>query len=112
MEEWEWLLAEQGGVCYLCSKPETRKDAAALSIDHDHACHPPVAKGQTWACKACIRGLLCHNCNHMIGLVELAGANVALRFADYLVRRPFLEGEGGEAEVNTSSQYSLAASGR
>jgi hypothetical protein len=106
--EWDWLVELQGGVCRLCSRPETRVGATSLSVDHDHSCHPFTKSGQTHACKECIRALLCRDCNHMIGLVEKAGGAVAARFADYLARRPFAE-KGGEAEVITSEQYSLAA---
>lgn len=80
--EWEWLHEAQKARCALCGEPENKN--SRLSVDHDHACH---ADGR--ACKGCIRGLLCDLCNRMLGLVEQREANVA-RFADYLVRRPFL----------------------
>lgn len=35
---------------------------AKLVVDHDHACCP----GET-SCGECVRGLVCHNCNVMIG---------------------------------------------
>ncbi len=91
--DWDWLVASQGGLCFLCSRPETRPGARCLSVDHDHACHSFSRSGQTWACKRCIRSLLCRNCNHMIGLVEIAGGKVSARFSDYLRLRPFLSEE-------------------
>jgi hypothetical protein len=49
-EEYERLLAYQGGTCALCpSKPGTRR----LHVDHDHA------SGR-------VRGLLCHRCNRQL----------------------------------------------
>jgi Recombination endonuclease VII len=90
-EDYDWLLAQQGGVCALHGGPETRKGAVYLCVDHDHRCHPPVKRGQTHCCKACIRGLLCHDCNFMVGLAEKTGQ--AWRFADYLSHRPFVTEE-------------------
>jgi hypothetical protein len=86
--EYDWLLALQKGVCALHGGPETRKGALYLSVDHDHNCCPPVKVGQTRCCKKCIRGLLCHDCNHMVGLAEKLGQ--AWRFPDYLGSRPFM----------------------
>jgi hypothetical protein len=57
-EEYSTMLERQKGVCAICGKPETRKSSSGtvqpLSIDHDHL------TGQ-------IRGLLCHECNHLLG---------------------------------------------
>lgn len=90
-EEFDWLFAQQGGVCALHGGPETRKGAVYFSVDHDHACHPRKKSGQTHCCKKCIRGLLCHDCNLMLGLAEKTGQ--AWRFAAYLEQRPFLRRE-------------------
>ena len=51
------MLLSQNGVCAICGKKETRTQGAMiqfLSIDH---CHKTGK----------VRGLLCHNCNTMIG---------------------------------------------
>lgn len=98
-EDYDWLLAQQGGVCALCRGPEVRKGAVCLCVDHDHSCHPRKKTGQTHCCKSCIRGLLCHDCNLLIGLAEKHG--LAWRFADYLVGRPFLD----RGEVEPMNQY-------
>lgn len=60
LEEYERMLVEQNGVCAICREPETwriRGELAKLSVDHDHV------TGQ-------VRGLLCCNCNHMIGKAQ------------------------------------------
>lgn len=92
-EQYAWLLEQQGGKCALCLNPETHQHPrwttiCSLSIDHDHACdkHDLKKKG----CPSCIRGLLCRNCNHMLGLAERSGsAALLVRFEDYLALRPF-----------------------
>lgn len=55
LEEYDEKLAEQGGVCAVCSR-EPRPDIS-LHVDHDHE------TGQ-------IRGLLCFRCNVAIGLIS------------------------------------------
>jgi hypothetical protein len=56
-EDYEAMLASQNGVCATCKKPEKVRQGYGLkhlAIDHDH---------QTGR----VRGLLCQNCNLMIG---------------------------------------------
>jgi hypothetical protein len=58
-ETYNMMLAAQGGVCAICKGTETYiakgyNEPKALSVDHNH---------ETGA----IRGLLCSNCNYMIG---------------------------------------------
>lgn len=59
--EFEAMLAEQGGVCAICRRPETKLSAKGrvrrLSIDHDHR------TGR-------IRALLCSRCNTVVGHLE------------------------------------------
>jgi hypothetical protein len=89
-EQYAWLAEQQDGVCFLCgeaeSVPHHANDALmSLAVDHDHGCtarHSPKR-----ACPLCIRGLLCYNCNRMIGRAERS-PRLAARFADYLARRP------------------------
>jgi hypothetical protein len=59
---YEQLLAEQNGVCAICSKKPTRN---YLSVDHDHSCCPGIK-----TCGNCIRGLLCQSCNSFLGRVD------------------------------------------
>lgn len=60
--EYDQMLADQGGVCAICKKPETKVDPRLntlrrLAVDHDHA------TGKN-------RGLLCFACNTSIGLLK------------------------------------------
>jgi hypothetical protein len=82
--EWEWLYESQGGLCALCREV----DAVSLAVDHDHTCC-----GKIRACKKCIRGMLCHICNLMLGHADNKPA-LAARFADYLIMRPFAADAG------------------
>lgn len=63
----ENLYMTQNGLCPICNKqlenPALEETVRfSMSIDHDHACCP----GDT-TCGNCIRGLLCRDCNLMIG---------------------------------------------
>lgn len=50
-EDYNWLLAKQHGLCAICRHPPT---ARLLAVDHDHS-------------SLLIRGLLCLNCNAVLG---------------------------------------------
>lgn len=63
-EQYDELLEAQGGVCASCFRPPSEK--RRLAWDHDHFCCP----GEN-TCGDCIRGLLCTNCNLIIGKIEL-----------------------------------------
>ncbi len=58
VEEYELMLKSQNDVCKICKQPETKKDRNSniqlLSVDRNHL----TVK---------IRGLLCDNCNVMLG---------------------------------------------
>lgn len=54
LDEYEQLLARQGGDCALCGLPEEENRHGVLWVDHDHE------TGE-------IRGLLCLWCNTAIG---------------------------------------------
>lgn len=98
--EFEYLksIAIYGvGLCDLHGGPETMEYARwggdggvrELSIDHAHDCdqgHPPER-----ACRYCIRGLVCCDCNRNIIRKAEQWPELAKRFADYLARRPLLE---------------------
>jgi len=58
-KDYDTLLLEQNGVCAICKKAEFAKEhgkVRRLSVDHCHT------TGK-------IRGLLCGNCNHLLGKV-------------------------------------------
>lgn len=60
IEDYKAMLASNGGLCFLCGKPErsidhrTRK-VKRLAVDHHHETNK-------------VRGLLCSHCNRAIGL--------------------------------------------
>ncbi len=88
-EQYFALLAEQGGRCALCREVEVKihHNSGAvmrLAIDHDHDCCPSNRR----TCGRCIRGLLCYECNLLIGKVTKR-PELVKRFSDYLSRRPF-----------------------
>jgi hypothetical protein len=63
-DDYDALLAKQGGGCAICgSKPDGK---VRLHVDHDHACCPD----KKTSCGECVRGLLCHRCNPMLGLAN------------------------------------------
>ena len=69
-EQYEQMLLEQNGSCYICNKkPEGKR---ALDIDHDHN-----------TCE--VRGLLCSNHNRAIGLFD-DNINLLARAIEYLSR--------------------------
>ena len=55
------LLKQQQGCCAVCGSNDPGLDRD-WHIDHDHSCC-----GAGRSCGDCIRGLLCHKCNLMIG---------------------------------------------
>jgi len=61
-EDYQLLLADQGGVCAICGEPETVRqangdDVKPLAVDH---CHTTEV----------VRGLLCNGCNTGLGLFK------------------------------------------
>ena len=69
VEDYERMLFEQDGVCYICKEAPSKR---ALDIDHDHK------TGK-------VRGLLCSNHNRALGLL---GDDIILllRATEYLVK--------------------------
>jgi hypothetical protein len=62
-EQYEGIKDLQGGKCAICQVATGA--SKALSVDHDHK-HCDGPKG----CIDCVRGLLCSNCNYMLGLAR------------------------------------------
>ena len=61
LEDYNWMLEVQGGVCAICKRPETvphkKGKPKKLTVDHDHK------TGR-------VRGLLCQKCNSILGYAE------------------------------------------
>lgn len=57
IKDYEELLRAQGSRCAVCAEPHGTTRATTLHVDHDHR------TGQ-------VRGLLCANCNHVLGKVR------------------------------------------
>lgn len=59
LEEYETLLADQGGVCAICKGSKTfgKGDTPTFAVDHNHVTN-------------LVRGLLCNKCNRALGLFE------------------------------------------
>jgi hypothetical protein len=71
IKQYEKMLLDQNGVCYICKQPETAKSNTGkirtLAVDHNHE------TGE-------LRMLLCHNCNLTLGIIE---TNIS-RLEDFL----------------------------
>ena len=64
-EQYDELLAFQGGVCYICRR--AKGITRALQVDHDHALARRVCDHEhDESCENCWRGLLCSRCNSML----------------------------------------------
>lgn len=57
--EYDELYRAQGGRCAICRRATGK--AKRLAVDHDHSC--PRGHDPKMACRACVRGLCCSNCN-------------------------------------------------
>lgn len=54
---YDQMLTKQNGKCAICSKLARQENYGVLHVDH---CHKTGA----------VRGLLCRNCNHVLGLMN------------------------------------------
>ena len=57
----EWYADTVALGCAICG--ETNPGSRDFHIDHDHSCCPDSAE----SCGACVRGILCRACNHLLG---------------------------------------------
>lgn len=72
LEEFEAMLAAQGGRCAICSATEAGGKSGRWHVDHDHL-------------TGSVRGILCHSCNVSIGHFK-DDPMLLLAAAEYLIR--------------------------
>jgi hypothetical protein len=68
-EEFDALLAQQGGKCAICGTTEpgdVRAGPRGWNVDHDHAC----CSTRKRSCGECIRGIICSPCNRALGFLR------------------------------------------
>lgn len=70
VEEFDEMLAKQGGGCAICNRPSHGAGARPLHVDHDHA------TGK-------FRGVLCASCNRALGYFQESPERIE-RAASYL----------------------------
>ena len=80
VEDYDRMLADQGGGCALCEKTP-KENGRALAIDHDHACCPEELR----SCGKCVRGLLCSSCNHALYYFDTK--EIMMKFQAYVAGR-------------------------
>lgn len=82
-DDYEEMLALQGGVCAGCGRlpnPDIR-----LNIDHKH--QPEDKKREPFERATHVRGLLCHLCNRVLGILR-DNANACYNLGKYLDEPP------------------------
>lgn len=82
-DQWNTMLIEQDGCCYLCADP---LDPKHIHVDHSHACCPGDR-----SCGVCVRGLACRWCNQGVGQFRddpdrMMRAAIALEVAEAKIR--------------------------
>lgn len=75
--DYQALLDAQDGRCAICFAVDKR-----LVVDHDHDCCNQGKFVRT--CGFCIRGLVCHGCNMLIGFLERRPADEIVRAVRYI----------------------------
>lgn len=58
------MLHSQAGACAICGRPI---DGSAVVVDHDHLLAATHPHADDRGCRACVRQLLCNDCNLMLG---------------------------------------------
>lgn len=65
LKKYQEILEQQNKLCAICKRECDR--FPNLSVDHDHLCCPGSVRK---SCGNCVRGLLCNNCNLMLGYAK------------------------------------------
>lgn len=79
VEQVTTMIHDQGGACATCPAPL----AEGYAVDHDHAC---CDTRDEKTCGKCARGLLCRECNWVIGMLERKPESVS-RWLAYIEER-------------------------
>lgn len=83
-EEYQEMLLEQGGACYICRRYPGKQ---RLAVDHDHEQVKLLTfRGDPNPVKHSIRGLLCLKCNRWLGHIQ--DSLSAISAAEEYLRRP------------------------
>ena len=82
LEQYELILAKQGGRCGICRR--FPKEGKSLAVDHAHR------EGSAGP----IRGLLCFMCNKR--LLGARSDDAVIRMYDYVINPPAVDALGGE----------------
>jgi hypothetical protein len=108
-EEYDALLAFQGGTCAICQRATGK--ARRLAVDHDHKQAVLDGHDEEKACQMCRRGLCCRPCNRMLG--HLRDDPTAFeRAADYLRNWPTARARSASATAaSTSASPGSSAAG-
>lgn len=78
LEDYDAILKCQGGGCAICGATENQNKRQPLLVDHCHT-------------EDMVRGILCHSCNLMLGLVH-DNPKILMNAVDYLLKgNPCLE---------------------
>jgi hypothetical protein len=80
VEQFDAQLTVQRGRCAICRTDTPGTRWGTFTVDHDHAC----CSGDR-SCGKCLRGLLCGNCNTLLGMAG-DDASRLLAAASYLAR--------------------------
>ncbi len=79
-DEWRRMMVDQDMSCAICRSRFS--DLRLIATDHDHKCC-----ASSRSCGQCVRGLLCHTCNSLLGFAK--DSTATLRHAiTYLEKSP------------------------
>jgi hypothetical protein len=106
-EEFDVMLAAQGGRCKICGTTEpgdVRAGPRGWHVDHYHTC----CNTRKRSCGKCFRGIICSNCNRALGLLGDDEA-VVQAMLDYLLTYRARRESGGH--INLSLEEDAAVTG-